>query len=318
LHTGYKASRVVKIVKGNQQKSYFEFGLVLDKDRKADIVLESLVNPIDSADISVFHWEIMASKIKSEYSKYDAFIILHGTDTMAYSAGAMDMAIKNLDKPIIFTGSQLPMYDKKTDGATNLLNAINIAVYKESRRMGVCVVFGSKIIKASRAVKTSSISMEGFASSNFNLLGSVSDKAVCFCEEQDKEIEKKKIELEVKADFEREVFYFPIYPECALTLQSMLSIKTKGCVIGSYGSGNIPNDKGLMLAMEKYIENGGVIVNVSQCFHGGVLMGGYKSSNRLLSIGVLSGGTRTAEFALVELMWLLKNVSIKEIKKYYE
>lgn len=269
----------------------------------------SFEDPVDSSNLAPKDWERMATMIEAAYDQYDGFIILHGTDTMAFTSSALSFMFENLGKPVVITGSQLPIADKRTDAVMNFVNAIHVAGYKATDLPlipEVVIVFADRIIRGCRASKTSSKNWAGFDSPNFPLLGRIGEHIV---------IETKHLlpapssnkKFFVKMDLDDRVFNVSIFPGFSDPQMGKIFLdgETSGIVIRSYGTGNVPGNPDFLNAIEKAVQSGRLIVNISQCTEGTIEMGLYEASSGLLERGVLSGLDMTPEAALTKLMWTL-------------
>lgn len=293
--------------------------LELDSGNKIEITGESLSKPVDSSDISPVQWREIAAKIQDAYDHYDGFVILHGTDTMAFTSSALSFMFENLGKPVVITGSQLPISGIRTDAVLNLINALYIAGYKVTDLPlipEVVIVFADRVIRGCRASKVSTSDWAGFDSPNFPLLGTIGEHIV---------INPSYLlpppagnrKFFVKPDLDGSIFSVNIFP--GFTNKQMeklfLDPEIKGILMRSYGTGNVPGDKAFLNTVSRSIagnsvggdkiDDGRLVVNLSQCNVGTVEMGLYEASSGLLESGVLSGLDMTPEAALTKLMWTL-------------
>lgn len=302
----------------------FNFGKVVDRVpelRNLDIKLTviSFPEPIDSSNINIQDWKDMAYIIEENYSQYDGFVILHGTDTMAYSASMLSFMLEGLNKPVILTGAQMPIGSVRSDARENLITALEIASSsKEGRPIisEVCVYFNFLLLRGNRSQKVRSATFAAFESENYPVLA-----------EAGIEIEYNyavlrpysgKSKLKVHNAFDPNVIILKIFPGITEeAVRSILSSKNlRGIVLESFGSGNTMKFNWFMNCLEEAINEGKIILNVSQCIGGEVEQGRYETSKKLNEIGVLSGGDITTEAAVTKMMFLLgKEQNLEKIKK---
>ncbi|MCS6968695.1 MAG: asparaginase [Cytophagales bacterium] len=274
-----------------------------------ELTLLSFENPIDSADIKVHHWINIARIVYDFYNDYDAFVILHGTDTMAYTASALSFLFENLAKPVILTGAQLPIGVPRTDARENFITALEIAAMKKNGSPlvpEVCILFDNLLLRGNRARKVQSNNFTAFASENFPPLA-ITGIEIRFNESLILPTPTGRFDIFSKMD--ENVGLLKIFPGISRKyLEHFLATPDlRGIVMETYGSGNTPADSWFMNALSQAIENGIHILNVSQCNGGTVIHGMYESSKILESIGVISGGDITPEAAIAKMMFLLAN-----------
>lgn len=277
------------------------------EDYNISISSWSFESPIDSSDMSPSHWVKIAEVIEEKYEEYDGFVILHGSDTMAYTASAMSFMLENLNKPIIFTGSQLPMGMLRTDGRDNFIASILIASEKEDETPKVpevAIYFENQLFRANRTFKYNAENFMAFRSGNYPELA----KAGINIEYNDKYIAKPNFKkLKVHKNLENNIALLHLYPGITKeAVKAVLDIKDlKGVVIKSFGAGNAPTSDWFIESIRTAIDQGIQIVNVSQCHEGRVEMGKYQTSLELERMGVISGRDLTTESALTKMMYLL-------------
>lgn len=276
--------------------------------------------PIDSANMTPAVWVQLAITIKDHYLKYDGFVILHGTDTMAYTASALSYMLENLDKPVILTGAQLPIGILRTDGKENLITAVQIAAAKENGKAivpEVCIYFSSQLFRGNRTTKQDSQQFSAFASHHYLPLATAGVDIKYNFEKINYPLSKGILKINTSVD--DNVIVLKIFPglnpkyfEAVLALPGL-----KGVVLESYGSGNMPTFPWIFEAISKSTLAGIVFINVSQCPGGKVKMGYYETSRELQEAGVVSGQDMTVEAAVTKLMFLLgQNLSVAEVKSY--
>lgn len=268
----------------------------------------SIEPPIDSSAIKPDNWVELARLIRVNYADYDGFVILHGTDTMAYTASALSFMLRNLAKPVIITGSQLPIGRLRTDGKENLISALEIACAKQEqglpRIQEVCIYFQNSLMRGNRTTKVSADQFRAFDSHNYPKLA----YAGIDIRYNDNFIHHPEpASLEVYEQVNPHVLILKLFPGItAEVVQSVLSIDgLRGVVLETFGSGNAPKDEWFIECLEDAIERGITIVNVTQCLTGYVDMCRYETGRMLHSLGIISGMDMTTEAALTKLMVLL-------------
>lgn len=263
--------------------------------------------PIDSSDISVKSWVEMAKIIEANYDEYDGFVILHGTDTMAYTASALSFMLNGLKKPIILTGSQLPMGRLRTDGKENMITAIEIA---NARRNGesviqeVAVLFDSKLFRGNRTHKYSTENFDAFKSPNFEVLANI---GIHILYNHQRLLRNNENRMNVRYSFSQDVAIVKIYPGMTPQyIHAMLNITgLRGVILETYGSGNAPKEAWFIEALKQAILKNIIVLNITQCSKGFVEQGLYETSAALQHIGVIGGADMTTEAALTKMMFLL-------------
>lgn len=300
----------------------FDFSNILEhlptlRNLALELTVISFDKPIDSSNIQPEHWQVMADIIEQHYLQYEGFVILHGTDTMAFSASALSFMLQDLSKPVIFTGAQLPISEPRSDARENLITSLEIAAATIDGKPAVpevCIFFDFVLLRGNRSKKVESMQFDAFDSGNYPPLAKAGVKI-----DYDQSVIHRADDqsLTLIRNFDTQVAVLKIYPGLNLnTVRTVLNTPgLQALIIETYGSGNAPTSSWLVDELRKAIQQGLIIVNVSQCSGGRVTQGKYETSKALAEIGVLGGADMTVEAALTKLMLLLGNYSKAEVKE---
>lgn len=326
IYTGGTIGMIENPVNGTLEP--FDFDHLIDnvpKIKMLDFEIENyqFKEPIDSSAMTPNDWRKIVRVIEDNYEKYDGFVVLHGTDTMAYTASAMSFMLQNLKKPVIITGSQLPIGEVRTDGEENLITALQVAAAKgiDGKPMiqEVAILFENYLWRGNRSTKHSSDNFNAFKSSNYPRLAKIGlgisfDKDVLLRKDNDKK-------LETFYDMDTNVFYMDLFPGINENLvKYMLDMPNlKGVVLKTFGMGNGPTAQTFLKELKAAVDRGIVIVNVTQCQNGSVNPLRYKAGIGLSAAGVISGHDLTSEAAITKLMYLIgKGLTPEEVKVQME
>lgn len=292
----------------------FNFDHLIDnvpKIKMLDFEIDNIQydNPIDSSDMGISDWQMIARYIGEGYDKYDGFVVLHGTDTMAYTASALSFMLENLHKPVIITGSQLPIGEVRTDGEENLITALQIAAavdpFGNPMVQEVAILFENYLWRGNRSTKMSADNFNAFKSNNYPPLARIGLGIQFDIDALWRSPSRRP--LEVKTNLDPSVMIIDLFPGLTQeVLCHMLATPgVKGVVLRSFGAGNAPTKEWFTDCIHQAVERGVVIVNITQCANGGIHERRYYTGDRLTRAGVVSGRDMTCEAAITKLMYLI-------------
>jgi L-asparaginase len=300
----------------------FDFTYILDqlptlKNLALEITAFSFENPIDSSNINIEHWQLIGQIIFDQYDRQDGFVVLHGTDTMAYTTSALSFMLEGLSKPVVFTGAQLPISEPRSDARENLITALDIA---SARKDGsplvpeVCIYFDYELLRGNRSKKVESMQFDAFDSGNYPPLAKAGVKIDYNFSVIRPALATKLI---LRTGFETNIAILKLFPGINQhVVKAVLSVTVlKAVVIETYGSGNAPTLSWLLEELKQAITRGVIVLNVSQCPGGRVLQGRYETSKALEQIGVISGADMTTEAAVTKLMLLIGEFGVERTRE---
>ncbi len=272
---------------------------------------------LDSSNMAVPEWNAIGRAIDANYARFDGFVILHGTDTMSYSASALAFMLEGLDKPVIFTGAQIPLCELRSDGRSNIVAAILIAA--EARVREVCIYFDGQLLRGCRSTKISSDRLAAFTSPNFEPLARVGIR-IEYNDQGEKPEEKGGLVFHPFDEIP--VGIIKMFPGIQVDIfESVMTEQLRGVVLETFGAGNIPSSSSgaLIPIIEKAYRNGTLIVVCSQCMQGSVTLGAYETSQSLRDIGAVTGGDMTTECAMTKLIYLFsRGYHVEEVRRLME
>ncbi|WP_026629858.1 asparaginase [Dyadobacter alkalitolerans] len=303
----------------------FNFDQIIDRVPEISrlnfaITFLSLSEPIDSSNMNPEIWIELATIIEQEYARYDSFVILHGTDTMAYTASALSFLLDNLNKPVILTGAQLPIGVARSDARENVITALELAAAKNESGQPiiseVCIYFNSMLLRGNRSKKRESSDFNAFHSENYPALANAGVR-IEYNWPYIKPYEQE-LQLRVHTNMDNRVAFLKMFPGISpLVVNSLLNINgLRGVVLETYGAGNATTAQWFLDAISNAIERNIIIFNVSQCDGGRVAQGHYETSRFLKQAGVVSGSDITAEAAITKMMYVFgKEQNVEKCKE---
>ena len=300
----------------------FNFSSILDhlpalRNLALELKVISFDRPIDSSNIQPEHWQALAGLIYEHYDTHDGFVVLHGTDTMAYTASALSFMLNGLRKPVVFTGAQLPISEPRSDARENLITAIEIASAKKNGMPvvpEVCIYFNYELLRGNRSKKVESMQFDAFDSGNYPPLA----KAGVKIDYNFSAIRPSgRREMRLLSTLDTNISILKLFPGIReSTIRSILFTPgLKAVIMETYGSGNAPTMPGLLNNLKEAIDGDLLVLNISQCHGGRVVQGRYETSRELQRIGVIGGNDMTTEAALTKLMVLLGEFGVEETRR---
>lgn len=301
----------------------FDFSLIMEqlptlKNLALELTVVSFETPIDSSNIIPEHWQVLAKIIFQNYDTHDGFVVLHGTDTMAYTASALSFMLEGLSKPVVFTGAQLPITEARSDARENLITALDFASAKKDNRPlvpEVCIYFDYELLRGNRSKKVESMQFDAFDSGNYPPLAKAGVKIdYNFSVIRNVPPGSK---LSLRSLIDNNISILKLFPGITQsTIDAILKTSgLKAVILETYGSGNAPTSVSLLKALKEIIAKGVIVLNISQCPGGMVIQGKYETSRELQQIGVIGGADMTTEAAVTKLMLLLGEYDGKKTRE---
>jgi L-asparaginase len=299
----------------------FDFSLILEhlptlRNLFLELTVVSFEKPIDSSNIEPSHWQAIGRIIHEHYEQHDGFVVLHGTDTMSYTASALSYMLRGLNKPVVFTGAQLPITEPRSDARENLITALEIASARENGRAivpEVCIYFDAELIRGNRSKKVESMHFDAFQSENYPSLATAGVKIDY---NTSAILQSTNGNLTLLSKFDSNVSILKLFPGINQhTVKSIMETPgLKALIIETFGSGNAPSAGWFVDAVKDSIRRGLLVLNISQCPGGMVIQGRYETSRALADAGVISGADMTIEAAVTKLMLLLGEYGVESTR----
>lgn len=285
-----------------------------------DLEVHSFNPVLDSSNMDPEIWKTLAKLIYKNYELYDGFVILHGSDTMAFTASALSFMLENLGKPVVLTGSQLPIGEIRTDAKENLITALEIAATKENDKAlvpEVCIYFDAQLFRGNRSIKYNIEKFEAFRSPNYSILAEAGVH-LQFHRNYILKVPEKKLIL--RTDFNSNIGVLKLYPGITpQAVQAITDSKVDAIILETFGSGNTTTAQWFLDALQNALDKGKIIIDISQCKKGSVQLGLYETSRELQKMGILSGFDLTFEATVTKLMFVMGlNLPVEESKKLME
>ncbi|TNH06367.1 asparaginase [Testudinibacter sp. TR-2022] len=309
---GMKPSKCGYVPQPGFMSSYLNSLPELQRAEIPHFIVHEYDELIDSANMTPQHWQQIADDIKKHYHDYDAFIILHGTDTMAYTASALSFMLENLTKPVIVTGSQIPISGLRSDGLTNLLNALYLVAHYPIRE--VCLFFNNKLFRGNRSTKSHADGFDAFSSPNYPVLVEAGINIA---------INYAALNVSARGEFKlhnitpQPIGIVMLYPGISPdVIRNILQQPVNALILLTFGIGNAPDNPEILDLLHSAYQKGIIVLNLTQCFAGKVNMGGYATGNALEQVGVISGHDMTVEAALAKMHFLLsQTLTIEQVRQ---